>query len=45
MAKRLGIAGLFVMLCAFFVFWAGAASGVPEPPFADDEDTTPTSGV
>ena len=45
MARRLGIAGLFLMLCAFFVFWAGAASGVPDPPFADDEDTTPTSGV
>ena len=33
------------MLCAFFVFWAGAASGVPDPPFAEDEDTTGLSGA
>jgi hypothetical protein len=33
------------MLCAFFVFWVGAASGIPDPPFADDEDTTGLSGA
>ena len=43
--RRLGFLTLFVTLAGLLVFWASAASGVPEPPFADDEDTTPTSGV
>jgi len=33
------------MLLAFFVFWVGAASGIPETPFGEDEDTTGISGA
>jgi hypothetical protein len=34
-----------VVLGALFVFWVGSASGVPEPPWGDeDQGTTPISG-
>src|SRR4051794_2367466 len=46
MRKYVGLAALSALLCALFVFWAGAASAVPETPFADDEgDTTALSGA
>ena len=45
MRTRYGVAGLLLVLCSFFVFWVGAASGVSDPPFADDEDTTALSGA
>ena len=45
MRRRYGVAGLLLVLCSFFVFWVGSASGVSDPPFADDEDTTALSGA
>jgi hypothetical protein len=34
-----------VAIVAFLALWAGSAAGIPEPPFADDEDdTTAVSG-
>ena len=46
MRRRIGLAGLFVLLCAILVFLAaGSASAIQDPPFADDEeDTTVFSG-
>src|SRR5690348_11056418 len=43
--RGLGLFALLVTIAGVCVFWVGAASGVSEPPYADDEDTTPTSGV
>jgi hypothetical protein len=42
---RYGVAGLLLVLCSFLVFWVGSASGIPDTPFADDEDTTAVSGA
>jgi hypothetical protein len=39
------LAGGCAAIAAFLALWAGSASGIPEPPFADDEDdTTAVSG-
>jgi hypothetical protein len=40
-----GLAGACVLLAAFLALWAGRASAVEDPPFADDEDTTALSGA
>ena len=32
-------------ILAFLVLWVGSASAISDPPFAADEDTTPTSGT
>jgi len=45
MRTRYGVAGLLLVLCSFLVFWVGSASGIADPPFADDEDTTGLSGA
>lgn len=43
--KRLtGLVGACVALVAFLALWAGSASAIEDPPFADDDATTPISG-
>jgi len=39
------VAAALGALAVYLVLVVGSASAVPEPPFADDEDTTPTSGI
>jgi hypothetical protein len=41
----LGAAIAFLAMAAFLVFWVGSAAAIAEPPFANDEDTTPVSGL
>jgi hypothetical protein len=43
--RFVGLAGACLLLAVFLALWAGRASAIPEPPFADDEeDTTALSG-
>jgi len=39
------VAAALGALAVYLLLTVGSASAVPEPPFADEEDTTPTSGV
>jgi hypothetical protein len=45
MRRSAGILGALGLLLAFLILWAGTASAISDPPFADDEDdTTALSG-
>src|SRR5690348_16661462 len=40
-----GVAAGLAALAVYLIMGIGSASGVSDPPFANDEDTTPTSGI
>jgi len=42
--RTLGVAAALAGLLTFFVLFAGSATAIQDPPFADDEDTTALSG-